>query len=244
MSAPAPEPEAAKEKEKIEHVGPVWLDAWYDPVAGLKTHGGCVRLADLYGDGDSKLLVADLDRKLSVFKGTAMISDRALLDIPVAIACYYPDNVSPRCPTVGVAAGPHIFIYRNLRPHYRFTVPSIPVAELEKELWDKLKQQSPPDVTNAIQELTHLRDSGTTLTTRSLDLLMIEDQAVAFEFVEAEKHTELVQNAMITCMEVIQKSEDGDGVGMSALVIGTESKKVYILKHTGYSVSCEVRLLP
>jgi hypothetical protein len=48
----------------------VWLNAWHDPVAGLKTHGGCVRLVDLYGDGDSKLLVADQERKLTVYKGT------------------------------------------------------------------------------------------------------------------------------------------------------------------------------
>jgi Bardet-Biedl syndrome 1 protein len=47
----------------------VWLNAWHDPVAGLKTHGMCVRLVDLYGDGDSKLLVADRERKLTVFKG-------------------------------------------------------------------------------------------------------------------------------------------------------------------------------
>eukprot|EP01048_Picozoa_sp_COSAG05_P014549 COSAG05_NODE_1660_length_4322_cov_319.432394_4_plen_178_part_00 len=171
-----------------------------------------------------------------------MISDHALLDVPVAIAAYYPDNASPRCPTLGVAAGPHIFIYRNLRPHYRFTVPPVPVAPLETELWDKLRQESPPDVGHAYQQLSHLRDSGTKLTSRSLDLLMIEDQAVAFEFIEAEKHTPLVQNAIITCMEVMQKSEDGGAVGMSALVIGTESKKIYILKHTGYSISCEVDL--
>jgi Bardet-Biedl syndrome 1 protein len=219
----------------------VWLNAWHDPVAGLQTHGACVRLVDLYGDGDSKLLVADVGRKLTVFKGVQMISDHALLDVPVAIACYYPDNITPRCPTVGVAAGEHIFIYRNLRPHYRFTVPSVPVAQEETEIWEGLRQQPEPDVEEAIASIARLRDAGTKLTSCSLDLLGIQDTALAYEFVQAEKHTPLAQHASITCMEVLAKSEDSE-LGMSCLVIGTESRKVYILKHTGYSISCEATL--
>ena len=239
MASNTPAPDAANKDEAS-----VWLDAWHDPVAGLKTHGSCVRLVDLYGDGDSKLLVADIDRKLTVFKGTAMISDHALLDTPVAIACYYPDNSTPRCPTVGVAAGPHIFIYRNLRPHYRFTVPATPIAPPEQELWDRLRAEETTEdsIQGAVAELSQLRDGGAKLTSRSLDLLGIDDMAVGYEFIEAEKHLPLTQLSSITCMEVMQKSDDGAGVGMSCLVIGTESKKVYILKHTGYSIACEVDL--
>ena len=220
----------------------VWLDAWHDPVAGLRTHGMCVRLVDLYGDGDAKLLVADQDRKLTVYKNTQMISDHALLDVPVAIACYYPDTVSPRIPSIGVAAGPHIFIYRNLRPHYKFTVPSVPVDQPELDVWEALKAEPQPNIEDAVAKLAELRDSGSTLTSRSLDLLGIGDPAVAYEFVEAEKQAPLTQQTVVTCMEVLQKSEDGGGQGMSSLVIGSESCKVYIIKHTGYSIACEAEL--
>jgi Bardet-Biedl syndrome 1 protein len=173
--------------------------------------------------------------------GTQMQSDHALLDVPVAIACYYPDTVSPRIPSVGVAAGPHIFIYRNLRPHYKFTVPPVPVPQPELDVWEELRSEAQPNVENAVQTLTGMRDEGKTLTSRSLDLLGIGDPAVAYEFVEAEKHTPLTQQTVITCMEVLQKSDDGE-LGMSSLVIGTESKKVYIIKHTGYSIACECEL--
>jgi hypothetical protein len=53
----------------VKTMSSVWLDAWHDPVAGLKTHSACVRLVDLHGDGDSKLLIADTERKLAVYKG-------------------------------------------------------------------------------------------------------------------------------------------------------------------------------
>ena len=47
-----------------------WLHAWYDPVAGLKVSShSCVCTADLNGDGEFKLLVADNDNKLKIFKG-------------------------------------------------------------------------------------------------------------------------------------------------------------------------------
>ncbi len=38
-------------------------------LASLTTYQNCVRLADLNGDGDERFLVADLDRRLKVYKG-------------------------------------------------------------------------------------------------------------------------------------------------------------------------------
>jgi hypothetical protein len=74
-----------------------WLHAWYDPVAGVKTFSQCVRglgrelqvavdtapiaphpppatrrcmrLADLAGDGDYRLIVVDQDKRMKVYKG-------------------------------------------------------------------------------------------------------------------------------------------------------------------------------
>ena len=77
-----------------------WLHAWYDPVAGIKTVSSLVRLADLNTvscslstshapncskDGDNKLLVCDIDKKLKVYKGTSLIVEHALLDNPISM---------------------------------------------------------------------------------------------------------------------------------------------------------------
>lgn len=43
-----------------------WLNAHYDPVASLKTFSTCLHTCDLYGDGDWRLAVAGLDKKLKV----------------------------------------------------------------------------------------------------------------------------------------------------------------------------------
>ena len=43
-----------------------WLDAHHDPVASLKTFSTCLHSCDLYGDGDWRLAVAGIDKKLKV----------------------------------------------------------------------------------------------------------------------------------------------------------------------------------
>ena len=116
----------------------VWLHAWHDPVANLKAFAPCVRLADLNGDGDSKLLVGCSDRKLKIYKGTTLLSENILLDAPVALCVFYPQAKTPRVPSVAVAAGAYIFIYRNLRPYYKFTLPLLPVDPRETAVWTGL----------------------------------------------------------------------------------------------------------
>lgn len=65
------------------------LHAWHDPLAGLKAHSNCVRLADLNCDGDSKLCICDMDKKLKIYKGTALAVEYAILDTPVAMCITY-----------------------------------------------------------------------------------------------------------------------------------------------------------
>jgi hypothetical protein len=46
-----------------------WLNAWRDPLMQIRCYTQGIRLSDLKGDGDYKLIVADLMRKLVVYKG-------------------------------------------------------------------------------------------------------------------------------------------------------------------------------
>ncbi len=116
-----------------------WLHAWHDPVAGIKAYTPCIRLADLNGDGEHRLLVGDSDRKLKIYKGTALVSEHALLDVPVALCAFYTDTNMPRTPAVAVASGPYVFIYRNLRPYFKFTLPPLEINAEESRVWNELE---------------------------------------------------------------------------------------------------------
>jgi hypothetical protein len=65
------------------------LHAWHDPLANIKTNTCCVRLVDLNCDGDSKLCVCDYDKKMRVYKGTNLVVEYAILDVPTAMCITY-----------------------------------------------------------------------------------------------------------------------------------------------------------
>eukprot|EP00640_Fibrocapsa_japonica_P000784 CAMPEP_0113937780 /NCGR_PEP_ID=MMETSP1339-20121228/4326_1 /TAXON_ID=94617 /ORGANISM="Fibrocapsa japonica" /LENGTH=585 /DNA_ID=CAMNT_0000940679 /DNA_START=147 /DNA_END=1904 /DNA_ORIENTATION=- /assembly_acc=CAM_ASM_000762 len=227
-----------KDKKK-ENASP-WLNAWHDPVVGLKAFTSCVRLADLNGDGDYKLVVADRDKRLRIYKGTSTMAEQDLLDAPVAVAHFYTDNNLPRTPAVAVATGPYVFIYRNLRPYFKFTVPPLDIDPVESGIWNELKNQR-VDVPSAVDLLSSARDNGTRLSARSMDLLAIEDEAQRTEYVQAQKNLPHIQQTVVTCMETIKKnSEEDDAV--SSLVLGTESKQVLLLDPPGNNIVTGVTL--
>eukprot|EP00741_Cyanophora_paradoxa_P005276 tig00000865_g5115.t1 len=228
---------ADAEKESAKDI---WLNAWHDPVAGVKTFTQCIRTADLNGDGDWKLLVADFDRKLKVYKGTGLISEHALLDTPCAIATFYSDQNVPRVPSVAVAAGPHIFIYRNLRPYYKFTLPSLDIDKQEADIWGELREGR-IDAAKAQELLAGIRDGGARLCSQSLDLLSLEEPGARQAYAEAHKGEALAQQTCITCMEAVKKNMEEEEA-VSSLVIGTENAEVLLLDPSGASIVAKVKL--
>jgi Bardet-Biedl syndrome 1 protein len=80
-------------------------------------------------------------RKLKIYRGTTLISEHALLDVPVALCAFYTDSNVPRTPAVAVASGPYVFIYRNLRPYFKFTLPPLEINKQESDIWNELRSE-------------------------------------------------------------------------------------------------------
>jgi len=223
----------------VERISSVWLDAWQDPVANAKAFSQCVRLADVFGDGDWRLLVADARKKLKVWKGTTLQSEHNLLESAVAITPFYSEANTPRTPAVAVAAGAFVFIYRNLRPYYKFTLPPVDLDPKELAVWG----EEALEAAQLAQQLHALREAGVALSVRSTDLLAIDDAETAKRqaFVERHKATPLVQPTCVTCMETIKKNlEEPDSV--SCLCVGTEAGQLLILDPSGTSVAHKIAL--
>ena len=47
------------------------------------------------------------------------------------------DNCSPPVPAIAVASASHIFIYKNLRPYFKFTLPTLEILPAEAEIWSQ-----------------------------------------------------------------------------------------------------------
>ncbi|KAM9302244.1 BBSome complex member BBS1 [Gastrophryne carolinensis] len=222
-----------------------WLDAHYDPVAGLNTFSSCIALADLHGDGEYKMVIGDLgtgpyNMKLKVFKGTSLMSENALLDMPTGVVSFLMDQNEPRTPAVAVASGPFIYVYKNLRPYFKFTLPALEINPLEKEVWDQAKEDKIDPMTLK-EMLEGIRDKAEIpLSVRSIRFLVLDPQEME-AFVNTYKELPLKRQTVITCMGTLKRNmADEDAV--CCLVIGTESGEVFILDPEAFTILTRVSL--
>lgn len=217
-----------------------WLSAHHNSVAGIKAFSSCMKLVDVYGDGDYKLVVADADRRLKMYKGSALYGEQAILGTPTALASFYSDTNRPRVPAIAVASGSFIYIYRNFRPHYKFTLPPRDVDAEEEKVWQLLATCS-IEIPAALQQLHSVRGLGLRLTERSRGLLAIDDIEEQAEYVTRFMDEPIVEHSTITCMASLNTNMD-DKDGVSCLVVGCECDVVYILDPQGTSIVQRVKI--
>ncbi|KAF6257953.1 bardet-biedl syndrome 1 protein [Scenedesmus sp. NREL 46B-D3] len=222
----------------------LWLDAWADPVAGLNAFTNCIHTCNLYGDGDWRLIVADADKKIKVWKGTAKASEHALLEAPVAITSFITDGAAPRLPTLAVAAGPNVYMFRSLRPYYKFTLPTSALAPAEDAVWKQV-EAGKLEAAAAAQQLQHLQDKGSMqLAARSQQLLALSGDAQAQQQFVQDSSGQAAGGSLscITCMDAVRQAKD-ELDAVSRLVLGTEDRRVLFLNAAGTAVDSSI-LLP
>eukprot|EP00076_Gallus_gallus_P035748 XP_025001286.1 Bardet-Biedl syndrome 1 protein [Gallus gallus] len=143
-----------------EESSSLWLAAHDDVMSGLRTFSTCMALADLHGDGDHKLVVgvplgAGGGPELAVLSGSGPPAPPPPPKPPQLWGCFggplgppfFPrggsssGGAAPPPALLGVAAGGPLYVYRNLRPFYKCTLPPPgPPHEVEAELWAQVAQ--------------------------------------------------------------------------------------------------------
>ncbi len=48
------------------------------------------------------------------------------------------DSNTPRTPAVAVATGSSVYVYRNLRPYFKFALPAVDIHASELSVWNDL----------------------------------------------------------------------------------------------------------
>jgi Bardet-Biedl syndrome 1 protein len=48
-----------------------------------------MKLVDIYGDGDYKLVIADADKRLKMYKGSTLHAEQAILGSPAGLCAFY-----------------------------------------------------------------------------------------------------------------------------------------------------------
>ncbi|XP_067130781.1 Bardet-Biedl syndrome 1 protein [Centruroides vittatus] len=217
-----------------------WLNAHYDPLATLYTFSSCMCLVDLQGDGDYKLIIADLgtgsyNMKLKVYKGTNLLSEHTIIDIPTGVVAFHMNTGDTKAPAIAVASGANIYVYKNMRPFYKFTLPTLEVSQAELDVWNQAKDDK-LDLTNLKEVLESIRTEigESNLTARSQRFLML-DQDEMEEFAHLHKQFPLKRQTVVTCLNTMKKSMAEENA-VSCLVLGTENKNIYILEPDAFTI--------
>ncbi|XP_068898520.1 Bardet-Biedl syndrome 1 protein [Tenebrio molitor] len=227
-----------------------WLEAHSDRSAGLVTFARSAVLADVSGDGDFRLVLADVKlqpdkrSRLKVYKGTLLTSDQVLPDIPSSLISFHTDNLDVRVPAIGVACGSDLLIYKNNKPFFKFCVPPSPLVPLEAELWKQLEEAN-CDYVRAIEGLKSIRFDQ--LTGRSQELLTLQSGQIQ-EYVGRFAGVTPIKSSPIVCMSTLNRSSQ-DKSAVACPVLGTESGMIYILDPQIYTILhqanvCNVKATP
>ena len=218
-----------------------WLNAYHDRVSSIFARSDCVCLCDVFGDYDKRLVVCDTaQKKLKLWKGTTLEAELKLVDNPIALCSVYGDNSKKRIPALCVAAGPHVYIYRNLRAYYKFTLPDLTFSDREKEIWKDLSDGK-VSAEEACNQLLELRDEGdpkhggVDLSQKSNQLIALsmqtgspKQQTDLETFVAKNKGYPVHEQTAITCVCSIAKSVEEEA-SQENLLVGTECGKVHIV---------------
>ncbi|KAK3874921.1 hypothetical protein Pcinc_020176 [Petrolisthes cinctipes] len=187
-----------------------WLTAHHDPLASLYTFGSCMALADLHGDGDSKLIIADL--------GTGAYNMK-LKPIDSYGSC-----------------GCDIWELHLHLQKLKAILQTLEVNPTEFDAWNQARDKL-LDVSMLYEILDSLRQEvgECGLTTRSQRFLMCHDHASQLTFLEQHKGFLLKRQTVVTCFSTLKKSHAEDDA-ISCLVLGTESANIFILDPEAFTI--------
>eukprot|EP01084_Bolivina_argentea_P208248 355132_1 len=249
-------------KEISSASGP-WLHAWYDPMAHLRATSSRIATVDVTNDGNHALLVVDDSKRLKVFRGMNLISSHKLLDYASCLSIFYPSSLN-KCkpnnikqnniksitslPAVGVGTGSYIYIYKSMRPYYKFTLPTIPINTEELNIWNLCRDNniSIEETLNSLIKLEKderetINNNNIELTFRTMFILSITEKEEQLKYIESYKSSELITNTCITCMATIKK-EDVENTSISSLIIGTENNDILFLDYTGCTIKKTIKI--
>lgn len=216
-------------------------------VAGIKAFSQCISLSDILNDDNHRLICADIQNNLKVFKDNVLQSEARLQMTPVGIASFYSLDQATKniVPFLAVAGGTFIFIYKNLKGTVKFPIPNHKLNAEEsaiytkfaenqidvktclaliKELQNKIANYDPSDAGN-----DDMIDIKRPLSDFTVEMLNLKGEQKQIDFINQNKGAVIIIKNYITCLHSMKKVESSSKATPSILLVGTETKQVMVI---------------
>jgi Bardet-Biedl syndrome 1 protein len=153
---------------------------------------------------------------------------------------FHMDGNEPQTPAIAVASGAYLYIYKNMKPFYKFTLPLLQVSTLESNAWTEVNCEK-IDVQMLRESLNNVRleVGDTNLSARTQTFLGLDDISQMETFVQNVKNEALKRQTVITCMATIKKTVSDENA-VSCLVLGTENCDIFILEPDAFTILVSV----
>uniref|UniRef100_A0A670YY80 Bardet-Biedl syndrome 1 n=1 Tax=Pseudonaja textilis TaxID=8673 RepID=A0A670YY80_PSETE len=181
------------------------------------------------------------EMKLKVYQGTTLLSENTLPDLPTSVVSFLMELHEPCMPALAVASGPYIYVYKNLRPYFKFTLPLMEPNPMEKVVWDQAKEDK-VDLLSMKEMLEAIRTTYISLTIFSLLHRFLTLELSEMEsFVNQHKFQPIKRQTVITCMATLKKNRVEEDA-ISCLVVGTENMEILILDPEAFTILSKVAI--
>ena len=230
------------------------------PVAGIKAFSQCISLSDILNDDNYRLICADIQSNLKVFKDNVLQSEAKLKMTPVGITAFYAMDQTGKTivPFLAVAGGTYIFIYKNLRGAIMFPIPDQKLNTEENDIYTKFAEGKidAKECVKAIKELNQkivdydpndvnnddMIDIRKPLSDFSIEMLILKQEAKQIEFMNNNKGAVIKIKNFITCLHAMKKTDSSNKSTPSNLIVGTETRQVMVIDPSEKKILVKIAL--
>lgn len=72
--------------------------------------------------------------KIRVFKGADEVTHQSVSEVPSSVVGFYTENSEKKSAALAIGAGSSVFIFKNMRPHFKFCLPQINSHHREQDV--------------------------------------------------------------------------------------------------------------
>lgn len=139
---------------------------------------------------------------------------------------------------IGVSVDSSVLFYRNMKPYFKYTVPSLLIEPLEVEIWKKLTVERQSNYRKLIDELKAMNISQMSPLTQRL----ISLESDRWEsFIRENTEPKLQRLPTIVCMTTIFKNLEEEKAA-NCLIIATDSGEIFFMDSQSFRILHEARV--
>ncbi|KAI3385456.1 hypothetical protein SNEBB_008787 [Seison nebaliae] len=242
-----------------------WIKAVHNPVANVRTTSYCITTANVLQDNEHKLILADLSGWLDkntemekpntstitpmyirVYQSTTIVKEIKINYLPSGIVSVKIDDTETSQEALFVAAGSSLYVFKGMKPFFKFNLPTRKPTNTEKQIWDDYREKR-IDLQSFYDRITNYREANTngdiTLSAKYLIRQPFERWSHILQPLndpttkpDTSQLTGVIETPRtIVCISTIpKKSSDKDAV--RHIIIGTECRNVYVMEVKSYTI--------